>query len=202
MAVHRPPDGALIPRAFFRRDPVVCARELVGYRLRWGGCEGVIVETEAYCEHGDPACHTFSRPSARAFVSDHPEGTAYVYLNYGIHWMLNVLVGGSRRGFILIRAIEPTVGIESMRLRRGVARDEQLCSGPGKLARAFGVGGEHHGIDLCSGEGGRGFFGPREKCRIVADRRIGISRAEDFEWRFLCASSAHVSSRPKHRGPD
>ena len=108
-----------LDRSFFQRDPVTCARELIGCTLRWRNCAGVIVETEAYGAVNDEACHTWSRPSAREFVARHPAGAAYVYFNYGMHWMLNVLVkGGSEDGFVLFRAIEPGEGIAAMTRRR------------------------------------------------------------------------------------
>src|SRR4051812_27225039 len=99
---------------FFRRDPLSCARDLVGAGLNWGRCSGVIVETEAYCAVGDEAAHTFVGPTARAFVQRHKAGTAYVYFSYGVHWMLNVLVKGKQEGFVLFRALEPVSGIDLM----------------------------------------------------------------------------------------
>jgi len=86
-----------IERSFFERNPVMCARELIGCTLGLGSTMGIIVETEAYAAAGDPACHTMKRPSAREFVATNPPGTAYVYLNYGMHWMLNFLVKGGER---------------------------------------------------------------------------------------------------------
>ena len=87
-----------VDRGFFMRDPLNCARMLVGCELLWRGCGGIIVETEAYSVRDDEACHTFSRPSSRHFVEIHPPGTAYVYLNYGVHWLLNFLVKGGAEG--------------------------------------------------------------------------------------------------------
>jgi DNA-3-methyladenine glycosylase len=144
-----------LPRAFFRRDPVTCARELVGVWLDWEGRGGVIVETEAYAAEGDPACHTWTRPSARAFVAGHDAGAAYVYFNYGVHWMLNVLVKGPNPGFVLLRALDPRAGLAEMHAARGTDRVTALCSGPGKLARALGVTGADHGRDLCAPGGPR-----------------------------------------------
>lgn len=139
-----------LERSFFERSPVVCARELVGCLLEWGECVGRIVETEAYAVEGDDACHTAFRPSARAFVEKHPAGVAYVYLNYGMHWMLNVLIKSeSGHGFVLLRALEPQLGVSRMESRRKRAKIRQLCSGPGKLAQALGVTGADHGRDLC-----------------------------------------------------
>ncbi|HEX3817683.1 MAG TPA: DNA-3-methyladenine glycosylase, partial [Chthoniobacterales bacterium] len=101
----------MLSRRFFQTDPLDCAEQLVGSELVWEKCAGVIVETEAYLVENDEACHTFSRPSTRAFVERNRAGACYIYFNYGVHWMLNVLVkGGPRDGLILIRALEPTRG--------------------------------------------------------------------------------------------
>jgi DNA-3-methyladenine glycosylase len=183
-----------LPRKFFQRDPLTCARELIGCEVRWGDRAGVIVETEAYDAEGDEASHTHFRPSARAFVAAHREGTAYVYFNYGVHWMLNVLVKGEREGFVLFRALEPVTGLEEMYAARGVKSIHQLCSGPGKLAKALGVTGEHHGIDLCK-DPQYAFYPPSVEFQVVAGPRIGITRAVDFPWRFHAEGNPHVSGR-------
>ena len=203
MGVHRTPDGLVkITRDFFARDPVTCARELIGCTLVWGRCAGVVVETEAYAAINDEACHTWSRPSARAFVAKHPPGAAYVYFNYGMYWMLNVLVkGGAEDGFVLFRAIEPTTGIAAMTRRRAKNLKSKilnpksqawLCSGPGKLAQALGVTGRDHGRDFCGGRSA-GFVAPSAPVEIEADVRVGISRAEHLPWRFLLRGSDHIS---------
>ena len=127
----------MIPREFFTQSPVECARALVGCELVWGACSGIVVECEAYAAAGDPACHTFTRPSAREFVARHQAGTAYVYLNYGMHWMLNVLTKGEEEGFVLIRAIEPRRGLRAMQKRRGEKMGRELTGGPGRLAAAL-----------------------------------------------------------------
>src|SRR5438874_9955348 len=160
MGVSRSPDGAVtkfLPRTFFQRDPLTCARELIGCELVWNDCAGIIVETEAYSAINDEACHTFMRPSARDFIARHQAGAAYVYLNYGMYWLLNALVkNGAENGFVLIRALEPTRGLDVMQKRR-ISRFKTeysllaLCSGPGKLAQALGVRGQDHGRDLCAG---------------------------------------------------
>ena len=171
-----------IGRRFFQRDPVVCARELAGCRLQWGKLSGVVVETEAYDGADDEACHTWFRPSARAFVAEHPPGAAYVYLNYGMHWMLNVLVKGKRQGFVLIRALEPLQGLDAMREARGVQEITQFCSGPGKLTdAAFG-------------------FHRHRNIEASASPRIGISRAVDFPWRFFVPGNPHVSGKKQKTG--
>jgi DNA-3-methyladenine glycosylase len=212
MGLHRPSQRVVITaalagkrrlsREFFQQDPVTCARELVGCHLLWGNTVGLVVETEAYAALNDEACHTWTRPSARSFVLNHQAGSAYIYFNYGVHWMLNVLVkDGPSEGFVLMRALEPVAGIELMKRRRKrpnlkfPANDAWLCSGPGKLAKALGVTGQHHGIDLC--EGANGFFTSRQPREVLDDVRIGISRAQDLRWRFLLAGSNCWSVKPK-----
>jgi len=189
----------VISREFFTQSPVECARALVGCELVWGACSGIVVECEAYAASGDPACHTFTRPSARAFVAQHQAGTAYVYLNYGMHWMLNVLTKGDGPGFVLLRAIEPRRGVSAMQRRRGGKSGRDLTGGPGRLAAALGVSGRHHGMDFCAG-GRRGFCagGPVE---VIADERIGISRAQHLPWRFSLAGNPYVSVPPKKTKP-
>ena len=182
-----------LERSFFERDAVICARELVGCTLGFRETAGVIVETEAYAAEGDPACHTWKRQGARDFVAKNPPGTAYVYLNYGMHWLFNLLVkGGGRGGFVLIRALEPAQGIELMSLRRRRQKPQELCNGPAKLTQALGITGEHHEADPFSGRGWllAGANGPVE---TVASTRIGISQATDFPWRFVMRGNSCVS---------
>ena len=167
----------------------------------------MVVEVEAYAEEGDEACHTFHRPSARRFIAQHEPGAAYVYMNYGVHWLLNVLVKGDTSGFVLIRALEPTRGIREMELRR-LARAKSaavyslhaLCSGPGKLTQALEVDGRDHGRDLCAG-GAVGFLPPAKPVPVQADVRIGISKAAHLPWRFLARGSPFVSVRPLLKKP-
>lgn len=190
---------AMLDRSFFTRDPVTCARELIGCELVWKRCTGIIVETEAYAAVQDEACHTFARPSAREFVARHRAGAAYVYFNYGMYWLLNVLIRGGREdGFVLLRAIEPTRGVAAMTRRRlahrrtPLSHPRALCSGPGKLALALGVDGRDHGRDLCSAQT-MGFRAPPRPVDVVADVRVGISKATHLPWRFLLRDSAYVS---------
>jgi DNA-3-methyladenine glycosylase len=186
-----------VKRDFFERDVLDVARDLVGVELVWNGCSGIIIETEAYAVADDPACHTASRPSARQFVKSKPPGTAYVYFNYGMYWLFNLLVkGGARDGLILIRALEPKRGIDRMQQRRRRDKLHELCSGPGKLAVALGIEGVHHGT-VMAGRGrppGCGLRMP-EECthEVVTDIRVGISQAVDFPWRFLSRHSPHLS---------
>ena len=184
----------ILSSSFFRRDPLLCARELVGSELIWGECSGIVVETEAYLTLNDQACHTFTRPSARAFVERNQPGAAYIYFNYGVHWMLNVLVkGGRRSGLILIRAIEPRRGLTIMQARRGTSDLHRLCSGPGKLTQALDITDRHHEIDLCADPRHCFARGENPHVTVLADSRVGISRARDFPWRFTLARSPFVS---------
>jgi DNA-3-methyladenine glycosylase len=179
---------------FFKQDPVTCARGLIGCQFVWRGCVGRIVETEAYDAEDDPACHTWFRPSTRAFVERQQAGDAYVYLNYGVHWLFNILVkGGSRSGFVLFRALEPCSGLALMRDRRRGVKDPLLGAGPGRLTRAFGIDGSAHGDS----------FLRNVDCGIVrgapvkpiAGPRIGISRATELRWRFGDPLSPSLSRR-------
>ncbi len=166
-----------------------------------------IVETEAYMQD-DPAFHAWGivdpptglvRPSGRGYALFAPPGTSYVYLCYGVHWLLNVVTEPEgRAGCVLIRAAEPTAGLDRMFTRRPSARTERdLCSGPGKLTQAFGISGEHHQIDLCgpSGRPSMHFADDGQTPTEIpsVSSRIGITRAIDRPWRFFYASNPHVS---------
>lgn len=183
-----------ITEGYFKQDPVTCARGLIGCHFIWQGCVGRIVETEAYDAEGDPACHTWFRPSTRAFVERQAAGDAYVYMNYGVHWLFNILVKGDKRsGFVLFRALEPVAGLEAMRERRQGVRDALLGAGPGRLTRAFGIDGSAHGAGFLRLEG----CGIRrgDPVKSVAGPRIGISRAMDLHWRFGDPASPSLSRR-------
>ena len=182
---------------FFKRDPVTCARELIGCELIWGDCSGVIVETEAYNAVNDEAAHTFSRPSARSFINRNEAGTAYVYFNYGMHWMLNVLVKGEENGFVLFRALEPRTGVKLMNKRRGVADVKRLCSGPGKLTQALGIKGRDHEMSLCTDPQHCFVRNSNTTIDVVADARVGITRSAHYPWRFTLRGSEFVSKPPK-----
>ena len=185
----------------FKTDPVTCATNLIGTTFLWDRCGGIVVETEAYAQHGDEACHTFVRTQAREFVITQPAGTIYTYLNYGVHWLFNVLTkSDTGNGFVLIRALQPTVGIEIMQERRGRERIKDLCSGPGKLTQALGIGPESHCGTIASrrqaNDQVRGFFNPRKESpevTVIADRRIGITKAAEYRWRFLLADNKFIS---------
>jgi DNA-3-methyladenine glycosylase len=183
-----------VNRAFFDRSVHEVARELIGCELAVGETAGVIVETEAY-EAADPACHAYIGRTARNEVLFGPPGRAYVYLSYGIHNLLNfVTEPEGTASAVLIRALEPTEGIDLMRERRGQEGIEALCSGPGKLSEALGVDLSLNGADLLEppfaiAERGPGWGEPE----IAASPRIGITKAADLPWRYSVSGSRFVS---------
>ena len=147
-------------------------------------------------ENDDEACHTFSRPSARAFIARNKSGTAYIYFSYGAHWMLNVLVKGRTNGFVLFRAVEPLRGTSLMKKRRRIDDERGLCSGPGKLTEAFEITNRHHEKNLCVDPQHCFAYGDND-VDVVADARIGISRSAHHPWRFTERGSKFVSRRVK-----
>jgi len=183
----------ILTREFFMTPPLVCAREMLGCTLTWGETAGTIVETEAYAEHGDEAAHSFVRNSARTFIQDQPAGALYIYLNYGVHWLLNFLTKTDDiRGFVLVRALQPMSGLDLMRRRRRLDQDKMLCSGPGKLTQALGITAEWHGKDFFSIPD-VSLSRNAKRPRVAVDRRVGITKSPDFEWRFFIANSEYVS---------
>jgi DNA-3-methyladenine glycosylase len=183
----------ILKRKFFERPPLVCAREMLGCTLTWGETAGIIVETEAYAEHGDEAAHSFVRSSARTFIQHQPAGALYIYLNYGMHWLLNFLTKtDGNRGFVLVRALQPVSGLDLMRQRRRLDQEKMLCSGPGKLTQALGITAQWHGKDFFSIPG-VSLSRNAKRPLIAVDRRVGITKSPDFEWRFLIANSGYVS---------
>ena len=176
---------------------VEVAQALVGCSVSHGECAGVIVETEAY-HQSEPACHAHIGVTARTSLLFEAPGIAYIYRSYGIHALLNVVCepAGVAAG-VLFRALAPTRGIELMRARRGGLPDRQLCSGPGKLTQALGIELSENGSDLRTGPI---VISPRtaewRDVPLIADRRIGITKAPDLPWRFSAAGSRWVSRAP------
>jgi DNA-3-methyladenine glycosylase len=160
---------------------------------------GRIVETEAYQED-DPASHSFRGLTSRTEVMFGPPGRLYVYFTYGMHFCMNVVTGRDGEGSaVLLRAAEPLSGLEAMSARRGVEDPLRLCSGPARLAEAFGVGRDQNGLDLV--EGGAMWLAAGRRVpdgRVSSGPRIGIRRAADVPWRFFDATSPFVS--PGRRG--
>jgi DNA-3-methyladenine glycosylase len=194
---------AALDGAFYDRPVLEVARDLVGCTVRHGATAGVIVETEAY-HHSEPACHAYVGLTPRTATLYGPPGVAYVYRSYGIHALLNAVCEPEGEGAaVLIRALEPLDGIAEMRARRGPhVRVEDLCSGPGKLTQALGIGLELNGTSLVDGPVR---FGPpaaaRPAIELAVGPRIGITKAVDLPWRFCAAGSRHVSRPwpPGHR---
>ncbi len=182
--------------AFYDRPVHAVARDLVGCVLRHGPTAGRIVETESY-HQDEPACHAHTGLTPRTRTLFGPPGNAYVYRSYGIHALLNAVVDSHGVGAaVLIRAHEPIRGLDLMRARRGLDRIEDLCSGPGKLTQALGVGLELNGSSLCGGP--VEILPPDPGSRpaaLVVGRRIGITRAVDLPWRF-CDATSRCVSRP------
>jgi DNA-3-methyladenine glycosylase len=173
---------------------VAAARALVGCTIAHDGCSGMIVETEAYHER-EPACHAFVGLTARTKPLFDAPGIAYVYRSYGIHALLNVVVEPAGVGAaVLIRALEPLDGLQAMRERRHHERPTDLCSGPGKLTQALGIGLALNETPLLSGPIRLGPPPPgRGEVAVVTATRIGITRAVELPWRFCVAGNRNVS---------
>ena len=183
--------GAPLPRDFFARSVHEVAPDLIGCTLLVDGVGGVIVEVEAY-DHEDPASHGFRGPTARNRSMFGAPGLAYVYRSYGIHWCLNLVC--EREGTaaaVLLRAVEPTVGIERMRVRRGAEDLRLLCSGPGKLCQALGVNGGHDGLPLDRPP--FELYPSVGRFEVASGPRIGITAAAELPWRYGLAGSRFVS---------
>lgn len=191
--------GPLLPPTFYARDAVAVATDLLGSLLVHDDVVLRITETEAYVGAHDTACHARSGPTKRNLPLWGPPGRAYVYLCYGLHWMLNAVTGAEGSpAAVLIRACEPVAGLETVRARRGGKQGPVLLTGPGKVGAALclGAGFSEHplyepgGLELREGPPPAG---------IVAGARVGIDYAEpehrDAPWRFAVAGSAWVSHR-------
>jgi DNA-3-methyladenine glycosylase len=186
----------LLRRSFFARSVHEVAPDLIGVTLLVDGVGGRIVEVEAY-DQEDPASHGHRGRTARNESMFGPPGHAYVYRSYGIHWCLNLVCGDEGvPEAALVRALEPTAGLDLQRRRRGVEDVRALCSGPGKLCQALGITREHDGLSL-----DRKPFRLEDReapPEIVTAPRIGITRATELSWRYLEAGSPYVSrGRPR-----
>jgi DNA-3-methyladenine glycosylase len=183
-------------RLFFARSVHEVAPELIGAELLVGGVGGIIVEVEAY-DMDDPASHGYRGRTDRTAVMFGPPGFAYVYRSYGIHWCLNLVCEAEgRASAVLVRALEPTRGIETMQARRGFDDLRLLCSGPGRLCQALGVDRTYDGLPL-----DRQPFELKERAAIpdvIAGTRIGLTKAADRPWRYGLAGSRFLS-RPFSR---
>jgi len=185
-----------VARAFFDDDVCEVARALVGCTFLVGGVGGVIVETEAY-RFDDPASHAFGGRTPRNATMFVPSGHLYVYRSYGIHWCANVVCGAEGvASAVLLRALQPTAGVEEMRSRRGLDDTRLLAAGPGRLTQALGLSGENDGDDV--GALPYELTMPPHAPEVVASTRVGITRATEQPWRYTLAGSTFVS-RPRPR---
>jgi DNA-3-methyladenine glycosylase len=178
---------------FFARSVHEVAPELVGCTLLVDGVGGRLVEVEAY-DAEDPASHGFRGETARNRAMFGPPGHAYVYRSYGVHWCLNLVCG--REGVpeaVLVRALEPTHGLERMRQRRGVEDERLLCAGPGRLCQALGVTAAHDGLALDAPP--FALLAAGEEVAVARGPRVGITRAADLPWRYGLAGSPFLSRR-------
>jgi DNA-3-methyladenine glycosylase len=202
----------ILPRAFYARPTLEVAKDLIGkvlvHETRSGLAAGVIVEAEAYVGESDPACHAAPGPTVRNAPLYGPPGVAYVYLNYGVHYLVNAVteLEGSPAA-VLIRALEPIEGEPLMRRRRakgtrrtaGAFAPLDLCRGPGNLTRALGISLAQNRLALTGGPlriEDRGL-----PARDVSwSRRIGITVGVEAEWRVFARDSAALSGRPALNG--
>lgn len=192
-------------REFYLRSGLDVARDLIGKQLVCsspsGTTKGIIVEVEAYMGHQDAAAHSYQAPcTGRTAIQHGPGGYAYIYTIYGLHTCMNVVA--NQEGCpeaVLIRALQPTAGIQLMQQRRKKQSLRELCSGPGKLAQAMGITKEHYGADLC-GEKLYIESVDDEVPEIAATKRINVDyagEAADYPWRFVLKDSKFVSVPPR-----
>lgn len=184
-------------RAFFERYSPTVARELLGCRLvrllDGRRLSGIIVETEAYRGHGDPASHAYRGKTGRNEVMFGPAGHAYVYFTMGAHYCLNVTTETEGKpAAVLIRAMEPIQGVEKMMENRALEDVERLASGPGNLTRAMGIDGRLNGEDVVISR--RLFLEQGRKVRQVGvSSRVGVGSGTSFMWRFYAKGNSFVS---------
>ena len=188
---------------FFRQDTVELARKLLGcllvHRTPDGVAGGMIVETEAYVGAIDKACHAYRNRSERTEIMYHDGGYAYVYFIYGIHYCFNVVTGPEGEGnAVLIRAMEPVIGLELMQRRRNTKSVQNLCCGPGKLCQALAITKNEYGLDLCATDSPLRLFRYRHisYAQSVTTPRINVAYAEEaaaWPWRFYVKDNLFVS---------
>jgi len=183
--------GKPLKRAFFGRSVHEVAPDLIGATLLVNGVGGIIVELEAY-HHTEPAAHSYRGPTPRNLVMFGPPGFTYVYRSYGIHWCVNfVCEKEGSASAVLIRALQPTHGLASMRRRRGLHDERSLCSGPGKLTEALGITDKHNGLPLDAAP--MALHARIGKPDVVVGLRIGITKAVELPWRYGLKGSRFLS---------
>jgi len=197
-----------LPRAFYATGPRALARALLARVLVYddpeaGRLAGCIVETEAYGGADDPASHAHRGETPRNRVMFGPPGHAYVYFTFGMHHCFNIVCGRAGRPMaVLVRALEPLLGLERMAARRGRGDPRRLARGPGALAQALGLTRAHDGLDLTRGPLWVADVAPARAGRSVArGPRVGVSRAADRPWRYWIAGSEFVSRGPRREPP-
>ena len=193
----------MMNHAFFRQDTVELARKLLGclliHRTPDGAAGGMIVEAEAYVGAIDKACHAYRNRSGRTEIMYHDGGYAYVYLIYGMHHCFNAVTGPEGEGnAVLIRALEPVIGLDLMQQRRNTKTVRHLCSGPGKVCQALGITKNEYGLDLCAADSPLRLIRYRyiPDAQIVATPRINVAYAEEaaaWPWRFYVKDNLYVS---------
>ncbi len=188
-----------LARPFFNRPTLSVARELLGARLvhQEGKVRvaGIILETEAYIGEADDACHARAGLTGRTAPLYGPPGHAYVYLNYGIHWLFNcVTEAAGCPAAVLVRALRPAEGIGRIRRRRAGRPEAELMNGPGKLTQALGLDRGHNGLDLCDPQA-RLFLesgDPIPDSRVTTTPRVGLNKVSEpwksIPWRFVVRS--------------
>ena len=192
---------AVLPRAFYDRSTLTVAEELLGkvlvHRAAGGTTAGIIVEAEAYIGEDDPACHAAPGPTARNAPLYGPPGFAYVYLNYGIHYLVNAVTeADGAPAAVLIRALHPVDGLALMRKRRAPdgrhVDDEDLCRGPGNLTRAMGITLTDNLLDLTASRLTVEDRGLKVE-KVCRGPRVGIRVGVDHQWRCWIAGHPSVS---------
>mgnify|MGYP001595085980 CR=1 FL=1 len=184
-----------LQRQDFAGDAVDVARSLIGATLLVDGVGGLIVEAEAY-DMTDAAAHTHRGPTERNRAMFGPPGHAYVYFNYGLHWCLNFVCRESGHGAgVLIRALQPTHGLDRMRQRRGLDDERLLCAGPGRVGQALAVTPAHNGLALDAAPFALWAAPAASPVALAVGPRIGISKAVDLPWRFGLQGSRFLSRR-------
>jgi DNA-3-methyladenine glycosylase len=180
-----------LDKTFFDRSVHAVAPDLIGATLLFNGVGGIIVEVEAY-HHTDPAAHSFRGPTERNAVMFGPPGYIYVYRSYGIHWCVNfVCEAAGSASAVLIRAVEPTHGIPTMRRRRGLSDIRLLCAGPGRVCEALAITRAHNGLALDEPP-----FELRLRegdVEVVSGVRIGLTKAVELPWRYGLKGSRFLS---------
>ena len=185
-----------LTKRFFSRSVHEVAPDLIGATILVNGVGGRLVEVEAY-HHTDPAAHSFRGQTERNAVMFGPPGYVYVYRSYGIHWCLNfVCEPKGSASAVLIRAIQPTAGVATMRRRRGVADERLLCSGPGRLCQALGITRAHNGLPL--DQPPFELFARQSEVEVVAGPRIGLTKAVELPWRYGEKGSRFLSKPFQH----